>query len=262
MKRWGLNLLGRLGLLRAAFRGYEWARALAAGRAPAAEDGLPVPPPRLIVRVAGTPDVTWFLESGRLAAEAIRSTLAQAGRPVEELDAMLDFGCGCGRVTRRWASLNGTEVHGSDQSAAAVEWCRRNLPFARFATNRLEPPLAYRDAGFDLVYALSVFTHLPEELQRGWADELARVLRPDGLLLLTVHGERYRKRLTPAERAEFDAGRLVVRWEQGAGSNLCSAFHPPSYVQERLAAAFDVVEFMPEGATGNPHQDLYLLRKR
>ena len=262
MKRWGLNLLGRLGMLRAAFRGYEWVRALSARRVPAADDGLPVPPPRLIVRVAGTPDPAWFLESGRLAAESIRDALARAGRPVEELDAMLDFGCGCGRVTRRWASLNGTAVHGSDQSADAVEWCRRNLPFASFATNRLEPPLDCGEASFDLVYALSVFTHLPEELQRRWADELERVLRPGGLLLLTVHGERYRERPTPAERAKFDAGRLVVRWEEGAGSNLCSAFHPPSYVQEGLAARFDVVEFVPEGATGNPHQDLYLLRRR
>ena len=261
MKRWALNLLGRLGLLRAAYRGYEWARSLSARAAPAADDGLPVPPPRLIVRVAGTPDAGWFLESGRLAAGAIRAALARAGRPVDELEAMLDFGCGCGRVTRRWASLNGTAVHGSDRSDDAVEWCRSNLRFARFATNRLEPPLAYDEGSFDLVYALSVFTHLPAELQPAWAEELERVLRPGGLLLLTVHGERYRERLDAAERGRFDAGQLVVRWQEGAGSNLCSAFHPPSYVQDRLAARFDVVEFVPEGATGNPHQDLYLLRR-
>jgi hypothetical protein len=92
--------------------------------------------------------------------------------------------------------------------------------------------------------------------------ELERLLRPKGLLLLTTHGERYRERLSQDERAVFDGGRLVVRWPEGAGTNLCSAFHPPSYVEERLAARLDVVEFVPEGATGNPHQDLYLLSKR
>jgi SAM-dependent methyltransferase len=262
VKRWSLNVLGRLGLLRPAFRGYERARALFARASPPADDGLPVPPARLIVRVAGTPDAAWFLESGRLGAEAIRAALARAGRPVEGLGAMLDFGCGCGRVTRRWAGLDGTAVHGSDQSAEAVEWCRRNLPFARFATNRLEPPLAYDGESFDLLYALSVFTHLPEELQLAWAHELGRVVKPGGFLLLTVHGERYRARLTEAERARYDAGQLVVRWEEGAGSNLCSAFHPSSYVKDRLASPFELVEFVPEGATGNPHQDLYLLRRR
>jgi SAM-dependent methyltransferase len=264
VKARALHLLGRLRLLRPAYRAYEALGALrAAGRrAPAAEDGLPVPPPRLIVRVAGTADAGWFLESGRLAATSITESLARHDRRVEELEALLDFGCGCGRVTRRWAGLGSTDVHGTDANEHAVAWCRPNLPFARFSSNRLAPPLAYANGSFDLVYALSVFTHLPEPLQLAWIHELERVLRPGGLLLLTTHGGHYRDRLSRDERAAFDAGRLVVRWPEGAGSNLCSAFHPPAYVKERLAERLDLVEHVPEGAAGNPHQDLYLLRRR
>ena len=264
MKTRALQLLGRLRLLRPAHRAYETLSALrAAGRTPpSTEDGLPVPPARLIVRVAGTADVGWFLESGRLAAASIEESLARHGRGVEELGALLDFGCGCGRVTRRWAWLGSTEVHGTDANERAVAWCRANLPFARFSSNGLAPPLPYTDRSFDLVYALSVFTHLPEELQLKWIRELERVLSPGGFLLLTTHGARYRDRLSGAERAAFDAGRLVVRWAEGAGSNLCSAFHPLPYVKERLAERLDVVEHLPEGAAGNPHQDLYLLRRR
>lgn len=263
MKATALELLRRLGLLRPAYRAYETLGVLrAAGRtAPAAEDGLPVPPPRLIVRVAGTADVGWFLDSGRLAAESVRDALARHGCRLEELGALLDFGCGCGRVTRRWAGLDRTAVNGADANERAIAWCRANLPFARFVSNGLAPPLDHADESFDLVYALSVFTHLPDDLQHAWARELARLLRPGGFLLLTTHGERYRERLTPAERAAFDAGRVVVRWPEGAGTNLCSVFHPRAYVEERLAAGLDVVEFVPEGAKGNPHQDLYLLRK-
>jgi SAM-dependent methyltransferase len=258
-----LKLLRRLGLLGPAYRAYEALNALrAAGRtAPAAQDGLPVPPPRLIVRVAGTADVGWFLESGRLAAESLRASLERQGRRMEELGSLLDFGCGCGRVTRRWVELERTDVHGADANERAIAWCRANLPFARFASNGLVPPLEHADASFDLVYALSVFTHLPEDLQLAWMRELERLVRPGGFLLLTAHGERYRERLSPAEREAFDADRLVVRWPEGAGTNLCSAFHPPAYVKERLAAHLDVLEFVPEGATGNPHQDLYLLRR-
>jgi SAM-dependent methyltransferase len=258
-----LGVLGRLGLLRPAYRAYEALNALRASgrRAPAAMDGLPVPPPRLIVRVAGTADARWFLESGRLAAESIADALRRQGRRIEDVDSLLDFGCGCGRVLRRWAGLSSTNVHGTDASERAVAWCRANLPFARLEANGLAPPLAFPNDSFDLVYALSVFTHLPEELQRAWIDELARVLRPDGFLLLTTHGERYRDRLSADERVAFDSGQVVVRWPEGAGSNLCSAFHPPAYVKERLAAPLEVVEFVPEGAIGNPHQDLYLLRR-
>lgn len=212
------------------------------------------------MRVAGTPDVDWFLESGRLAADSIAEILERAGRPLEQVSALLDFGCGCGRVVRHWASLAG-EVHGTDANPELVDWCRRNLPFARFQANGLEPPLAYEDSAFDLVYALSVLTHLPETLQHAWMAELRRILEPGGHLLLSIHGEAYAGRLSAAELKRFRAGEVVVRWEQVAGTNLCTAFHPEQYVRRRLADGFELVELVPRGARGNPDQDLVLLRR-
>jgi hypothetical protein len=38
-----------------------------------------------------------------------------------------------------------------------VRWCRRNLPFADFGINHLDPPLPYEEEQFDLIYALSGF---------------------------------------------------------------------------------------------------------
>jgi SAM-dependent methyltransferase len=258
-----LRLLDRVGLLRPAYRTYERVQAWnARGQSPdMAADDLPVPPADLIVRVAGTPDVDWFLEGGRLAGESVRGAAARAGRELESLGALLDFGCGCGRVTRRWRSLNGVAVHGSDSSADAIEWCRRHLPFGEFVVNTLEPPLDYGDEAFDLVYALSVLTHLPEKLGLAWRDELRRVLRPGGLLVLSTHGPAYRERMDDGERERFDRGELVVRWESAAGTNLCSAYHPHDYVRGRLAEGFELVDLVPEGATGNPYQDLSVLFK-
>jgi SAM-dependent methyltransferase len=258
-----LRLLDRAGMLKPAYRAYERVQAFRVrGQTPdVAADDLPLPPAELIVRVAGTADVDWFLEGGRLAGETIRGAAARAGRPIEELGALLDFGCGCGRVTRRWRSLNGVAVHGSDASDDAIAWCKRYLAFGEFRVNRLEPPLGYADASFDLVYALSVLTHLPEELGLAWRDELRRVLRPGGLLVLSIHGPAYRERLSDEERERFDAGELVVRWESAAGTNLCAAYHPHDYVRGRLAEGFRLEDLVPEGATGNPHQDLIVLRK-
>jgi SAM-dependent methyltransferase len=158
--------------------------------------------------------------------------------------------------------LKGVEVCGSDRDERALEWCRLNLPFARFEQNGLAPPLAYDDGAFELVYALSVFTHLAEELQRLWLIELDRVLRPGGLFILTTHGARYADRLDAGERSRFAGGEIVVRWEEVEGTNLCAAFHPPEAVA-RLAAerGFQQVEFVAEGARGNPHQDLHVFRK-
>jgi SAM-dependent methyltransferase len=175
---------------------------------------------------------------------------------------ILDFGCGCGRVTRYWRGDSALQIFGTDYNQRLIDWCRRSLPFAEFKTNRLTPPLTYNDGAFDLVYAFSVFTHLTEDLQLSWMRELTRVLKPGGLLLFSTHGERYVDRLDDEEYGRFAAGELVVKNNVKApGSNTCSAYHPTAYVREELAGELELVEFVAEGALGNPFQDLYVLRR-
>jgi SAM-dependent methyltransferase len=225
-------------------------------------DGLPVPPAHLILLVTGTADLEWYVEGGRRAAVSLKSLLERNRVDPARLRAILDFGCGCGRVTRHWRGLP-AEVFGADYNRHLVDWCKKNLAFARFAPNDLKPPLPHPDGRFDFVYALSVFTHLPEALQRAWMEDLARVIQPGGHLAVSLHGKRYLGDLNESERRAFESGRLVVRQADSPGSNVCGAYHPPDYVKHTLVAGlFDVVDFAPEGATGNPHQDLYLLRRR
>ena len=261
MKRRLLGLLERLGLLTPSFRAYEAIRSLRPSRASAAPDGLPLPPARLRVRVAGKADATWFFESGRRSAETVTAAFARQGGG-RDLDRLLDFGCGCGRVIRHWAGTTATELHGCDRDLEAISWCDGNLRFARFAAHAPTPPLPYEQDLFSVACAISVFTHLPEQDQRLWIDELARVLAPGGLLVLTTHGDAYRTRLAADEREDFDEGRLVVRFSGGAGTNLCTAFHPREYLQRLLADEFDVREYIAEGAAGTPNQDLVVAARR
>ena len=41
-------------------------------------DGIPIPPVRLIYLIAGTPDIDWFLSSGRLSADSVIAALRGA----------------------------------------------------------------------------------------------------------------------------------------------------------------------------------------
>ncbi len=260
----------RTGAGPALYRLYSWLKNLSTGqvlanrriRREGAPDGLPIPPAHLIFLVAATRNVEWFLRSGSAAADSIRAVMAEAGTPLEELDRILDFGCGCGRVLRHWEGLDGPAVEGCDYNPKLVRWITANLSFAEATTNRLQPPLPYDADRFDLVYALSVFTHLDESLHHTWMSELRRVVRPGGFLIITTHGDRHAADLSPEERERYDRGSLVVRNNPFVGTNMCAAYHPERYVREVLAGDMDVLAFRPEGAAGNPHQDLWLLRNR
>jgi ubiquinone/menaquinone biosynthesis C-methylase UbiE len=226
------------------------------------ESDLALPPEDLVVLVAGVPDTDWFLEGGRRGAKAITDVMAKHDRPVDSLGSILDFGCGCGRVLRHWKSLPGTTVvYGTDYNERLVNWSRKNLRFARFNVNQLTPPLAYADDTFDLVYALSVFTHLTEDLCEAWMDELYRIVKPGGAAIVTTHGGATTHLLSQDELRDYEDGAIVVQVEERAGENLCMTFHPPTYVAARLIQKFTLAEFIAEGALGNPPQDLSLLIK-
>jgi SAM-dependent methyltransferase len=236
----------------------------AAGEPPAkpasSADELPLPPEVLRLMVAGTDAAEWFLTAGSRAAESLTAILAKNGIAIHQCQNILDFGCGCGRVIRHLRHLP-ARLNGCDTNPVAVEWCAEHLPFGRFAVNALESPLDFDDESFDLVYALSVFTHLPERLQLHWMRALRRVLAPGGVLVLSLHGDALLGRLTRAERRDYRAGRLVVRGDDLVGTNHCAAFHPPAFVRGEFARGFDVLDMAPEGATGNPPQDAWVLRK-
>jgi len=231
-------------------------------REPEAADGLPLPPARLRAQVGPLhADAEFFLRSGKHNADLIRDVLREDGASIEELEALLDWGCGCGRVLRHWSDLPRTRVRGCDITPKMVEWCNEHLPFAEAAVNELLPPLPYDDATFDLVYAFSVLTHLSEDLQHAWMQECRRVLKPGGYLLFSTLGEYFvsRNRLTEEERSSFASGNLVVLYEGSAGTSLCSAYHPAEYVARELARDLEAVTFRPAADDGR--HDIHVLRK-
>ena len=135
----------------------------------------------------------------------------------------------------------------------------------------VKPPLRFASGTFDFIYALSVLTHLPEHTGRRWLAGLVRILKPGGLLLFTVHGERFLDQLNPQQRSRFRSGEFLVvpRPETLAGTNAYASFHPSEYVMNNLLPPLgvDLVEYVdldPIGDRKTPMtlQDNYLDRKR
>jgi hypothetical protein len=87
------------------------------------------------------------------------------------------------------------------------------------------------------------------------------LLKPGGYLLISTHGDYYVPQIPADRRPEFERGERVVCGARHAGTNECTTFHPPAYVRGKLAPQLAVIDFIPEGALGNPRQDYWLLRK-
>ena len=113
----------------------------------------------------------------------------------------------------------------------------------------------------DCVYALSVFTHLSEEMHDAWRDQLC-VLRPGGVVILTTHGDCFRDRnLSAAEKRDYDEGKLVVCGAVREGKKFYAAFHSPRFVQNHLLRGFDLVAHIPRPHQWVLEQDVWVARK-
>ena len=113
------------------------------------------------------------------ATEALAAVVAEApGR-------VLEVGCGTGAFAARiHGALPAAELVATDQSERFVDLTRqRHLSAERADVERLP----FADASFDVVAAMWMLYHVPD-LHRGLT-EIARVLRPSGLLVAATNGD-------------------------------------------------------------------------
>ncbi len=236
--------------------------------------GLPVPPPDLIRRVAGTDNIEWFETVGRRAVDEFGEALALIQRRYEDLHSIYDFGCGCGRVTRWLVRRAGhARLYASDIDREAVTWLQACLPRVDGRLNDWLPHLPFPNQAFDLVLSLSVFTHLPEDYQDAWLEELRRVTRPGAVLLLTVHGPTHweyvleKSFATAPNRDELDGeikrkGILHYRyddWDPHFPDYYHMTWHLPDYIRRHWSRWFQVEHILEAKALSV--QDIVVLTR-
>ena len=232
----------------------------------------PLPDADRMFRVMGSTNVTQFLLGGYSDFNKLSLLLAaiSAGGRIKR-KRVLDWGVGCGRVARYFSTVPGVEFFGVDVDADNIEWCARNLP-GTYRSVPLRPP-APLDAGtFDLIYGISVLTHLQERDQRAWLAELNRLAAPDAIILLSFHGTtavNYAGLPLSGLDAWLDAvardgfvvthvNRQIRRFIADRGYYVNVA-HSADYVRKVWGEYFDVVDIVPGMIATH---DLAVLRKR
>jgi SAM-dependent methyltransferase len=146
----------------------------------------PLPPPPLRRRVVGD-QRHYNTDHGRITREELTSRLPEpwewSGKRI------LDLGCGTGRVLRHFhAEAELAEFHGCDIHAPSIEWLRAHMtmPVKLFLAPE-RPSLPVPDDHYDLVFAISVFTHITDTWAE-WLLEVHRVLGDDGVFICTFMG--------------------------------------------------------------------------
>lgn len=130
-----------------------------------------------------------YTQMGLAHLQAIESILNDYEQSLFKFKKILDFACGNARLTWHLAnSLPNAVVYGCDVDEKLVGRCQTLLPDVVFFVNSRRPPLAMPDSSLDFILSFSLFTHLTETNHIDWLREFNRLLRPNGLMLHTVHG--------------------------------------------------------------------------
>jgi SAM-dependent methyltransferase len=164
-----------------------------------------------------------------------------------EAKRVLDFGSGAGRTLRQFLpEAEGGEFWGTDIHAPSIAWLNEHLnPPLNGWTAPGAPPLGLEHGTFDLIWAVSVFTHLADN-STPWLLELHKLLKPGGYLIPTYIG-RWNSEFAVGEAwDENRIGRNVVGhnrdWDVGGPAVLISDW----WMREHWGRAFEILEVAPQ----------------
>ena len=198
-------------------------------------------------------DLESFEQVGRASREAVIEALGDDWS--WEGKRVLDFGCGVGRLLRQLSSEAAiAKIEGCDMHPESIEWCRANLdPPFEFFVNHTSPPLpGVEDETYDLIIAISVFTHLSKDWSK-WLAELQRVSKPGGILVATFHGPGM------AASHQAQSGYPYIEEETGMLSlptgeegTFASVFHSRWWLEEHWGRAFEPLSIQPGGFVSEP----------
>ncbi|MEZ5966548.1 MAG: class I SAM-dependent methyltransferase [Planctomycetota bacterium] len=200
-----------------------------------------------------------YMLIGNQSAATIRQVARWCGFRWEELDAVLDFAAGYGRVSRfLLRSLPPGRLWIAEVLEAAVPFQEES--FGVHGIRSVTDPQAVRfPRRFRFISALSLFTHLPRETFTLWLRRLCDAVDDGGVLLFTTHGpEAYEKEHGRPLREDFD----FRAWSENdeLDKNVYGlTFTKTEFVLAQIAKmpGIDLLGHLPRGL-GN-HQDIFVV---
>ena len=168
-------------------------------------------------------------------------------------------------------------LYGIDVNSEMIDICLSTVRQGNYSLGTPEPPTKFANNSFDVVYAYSVFSHLSESVHIKWIEEFSRILKPGGMLIVTVWGRSFiefcrslrgqnnefdwHKALansfldTEGAFADYDNGKFLYS-ATGGGPALPASFYgeaviSPGYVKREWTKYLTFVDFVDDPAKFN-----------
>jgi len=214
---------------------------------------------------------------GLYEANMVIDALLSAGGEITGVSSALDFGCSSGRVLKPLAAaFPDVSWHGCDPNGAAVDWASAHLPGIRFFRSGAVPPLELADGSLDMAYAISIWSHFEPRRGLEWFEEMRRLLRPGGHLVITTHGlssiahyaatgQRSTEQSAEIATALYERGWWYAAEFGASGDwgvvdpNWVNAFLSPEWLLTQLCPRWRVLLYAP--GRNQENQDLYVLQR-
>lgn len=227
-----------------------------------------------IQRIGAQSEANYF-QSGELVLGCLVEQMADVGLNLDQECNVLDFGCGCGRVSIPFLNrFSKPRLFACDVDASNVAFLPSDYYNLVPLVNLARPPLPFQSSFFDVAFAVSVWTHLNEELQFSWLAEMRRVLKPNGYGFLTIasyatmgkHRQRnlgYTKTISDDDLKK--QGFIFLAQKQREDRNWPGTedygltLHAPEYINDEWRKYFEFVHVVPGGIAGG--QDIVVVRK-
>jgi SAM-dependent methyltransferase len=215
-----------------------------------------------------------FVRRGTALFQTIEKAIKDY-KPDHSIEKMqiLDFGCGVGRIAMPFFYKYKRPTRCVDVVLKYIRYLQETIPDANPRMGRRAPPLEfYSDNFFDVIYSISVFTHLEPAQGDLWLREIHRLLKPGGLALISTssHSQLKKHHLSSTRsplwadvtEESFEREGIVFRgtYNRGMRGIYGCTIHTPEWVRENWSKVFDYKESRIRVLGAN--QDLNIMVKR
>ena len=216
-----------------------------------------------------------FIEIGTSIFKTLEQEIVWHAGGITPDMQILDLGCGNGRIALPFYHAHKKPTAAVDPNPWVIDYLKRIIPGANPQVTHALPPLPFADNSFDVVYAISIWTHHPLHLQWPWLREVNRVLKKGGLALITTSSFKPLKlrRKDPSipgwagvsdndlrlEGVIYKRGDKALPGNPGAGGDWGYVLHDPEWVAREWGRLFEHRATRIEGITGM--QDLQVMVK-